>query len=171
MGLSGALRTIPDEPGVVAVVIFCDDAFKYSSSIRKHLPSLFPGKPQQTSLAGPLASILDLARKSSDVLDAKSARTFLETTRNSSLVDVRSLEEYEKQHPQGALNIPLADLAKGEPALLSEDKDTPILTVCKVGERSLHGMLLLKAQGYRNVKSVAGGLDAWLAAGLPTSRT
>jgi cysteine synthase/rhodanese-related sulfurtransferase len=171
MGLAGALRTIPDEPGVVAVVIFCDDAFKYSSSIRKHLPSLFPGKPQQASLAGPLASIIDLARKSGDVLDAQAAHTFLEQTRNSSLVDVRSLEEYEKQHPRGALNIPLAELAKGEPALLSEDKDTQILTVCKVGERSLHGMLLLKAQGYRNVKSVAGGLDAWLVAGLPTSRS
>jgi rhodanese-related sulfurtransferase len=29
-------------------------------------------------------------------------------------------------------------------------------------------MLLLKALGYTHVKSVRGGLDAWLAAGLPT---
>jgi rhodanese-related sulfurtransferase len=41
--------------------------------------------------------------------------------------------------------------------------------VCKVGERSLVGMLLLKASGYQQVKSVRGGLDAWVKAGLPTS--
>jgi rhodanese-related sulfurtransferase len=27
---------------------------------------------------------------------------------------------------------------------------------------------LLKAQGYRDVKSVAGGMGAWVEAGLPT---
>jgi rhodanese-related sulfurtransferase len=40
--------------------------------------------------------------------------------------------------------------------------------MCKVGERSLYGMLLLKAMGYHDVKSVSGGLQAWTAAGLPT---
>jgi rhodanese-related sulfurtransferase len=29
-------------------------------------------------------------------------------------------------------------------------------------------MLILKALGYRDVKSVRGGLDAWVAAELPT---
>jgi rhodanese-related sulfurtransferase len=74
-------------------------------------------------------------------------------------------------HPSGALSVPLADLASGAPTVLPDDKEAPIVTVCKVGERSLHGMLLLKALGYRDVKSVRGGLDAWLAAGLPADES
>lgn len=167
MGLAGALRVIPDEEGVVAVVIFCDDAFKYASSIRKHLPGLFPGKPAPT-LSGPLASILDLARSSPDVLSPEQARQQLEQRPASTLVDVRSLDEYVAKHPDGAISVPLPDVARGEGALLPDDRATPIVTVCKVGERSLHAMLLLKARGYRDVKSIAGGLDAWVAAGLPT---
>ena len=38
----GALRVIKDEPGVVAVVIFCDNIFKYTTSITKHCPQAPP---------------------------------------------------------------------------------------------------------------------------------
>jgi hypothetical protein len=38
MALAGAQKLIPDEPGVVAVVIFPDNVFKYTSSMRKHTP-------------------------------------------------------------------------------------------------------------------------------------
>jgi len=168
LALAGALQKIPDEPGVVAVVVFADDIFKYVSSVRKHLPSLFPGAQQAPSLSGPLAGIVDLARSSPDVIDPAAARAFLEKTPSATLVDVRSLDEYGKQHPEGAFNVPLADLASGAPSVLPDDKDAPIVAVCKVGERSLTGMLLLKARGYKDVKSVRGGLDAWIAAGLPT---
>src|SRR5258708_2564175 len=41
MALCGALKMVPDKPGVVCVVIFPDNAFKYSSSIKKHLPGLY----------------------------------------------------------------------------------------------------------------------------------
>jgi cysteine synthase/rhodanese-related sulfurtransferase len=169
MGLFGALQKIPDEPGVVAVVIFCDDVFKYASSIRKHLPKLFPNQPAQKALGGPLADIVDIARKSPDVIEAPAAKAFLESHPEATLVDVRGLDEYAKLHPEGAFNVPLADIASGAPSVLPDDKNAPILAVCKVGERSLTGMLLLKARGYKDVKSVKGGLDAWVAAGLPTA--
>lgn len=168
MGLYGALQHIPDEPGVVAVVIFCDDVFKYASSMRKHLPQLFPKQPGGATLGGPLAGIVDIARSSPDVIDPAVAKALLERSPGTALVDVRSLDEYAKEHPKGAFNVPLPDVASGAPSVLPEDKNTPIVTVCKVGERSLTGMLLLKARGYKDVKSVRGGLDAWLAAGLPT---
>ena len=49
MALAGALKLVPDEPGVVVVVVFPDNAFKYASSMRKHLPELFAGaKPETT---------------------------------------------------------------------------------------------------------------------------
>jgi cysteine synthase/rhodanese-related sulfurtransferase len=168
MALAGALRLIPDEPGVVCVVIFPDDVFKYSSSIRKHLPRLFPTQAP-AALTGPLSGIVDIARKSPDVIDPEAAHAYLEETPSATLVDVRSLAEYVKRHPAGALNAPLADIASGAPTVLPSDREAPILTVCKIGERSLHAMLLLKAAGYRHVKSVRGGLDAWVNAGLPTA--
>jgi len=168
MALAGALRLVPDEPGVICVVIFPDDVFKYGSSIRKHLPQLFPAQ-QPATLGGPLAGIVDIARKSPDIVDASQAKAFLDATPSASLVDVRSIDEYVAKHPAGAINAPLPDIASGQPTVLPEDKSTPILTVCKIGERSLVGMLLLKAAGYKDVKSVRRGLDAWVGAGLPTS--
>src|SRR6185369_12810210 len=42
MALAGALKLVPDEPGVIAVVIFPDNVFKYASSIARHFPHLAP---------------------------------------------------------------------------------------------------------------------------------
>ncbi len=170
LALHGALQRIPDEPGVVAVVMFPDDVFKYASSIRKHLPALFPSAKAAPTIGGPLAAIVDLARKSPDVISPAEAKAFLEKNPQATLVDVRSTQEYVTQHPEGAVNVPLPDLAAGPGAgnVLPDDKQAPILTVCRIGERSLQGMLLLKALGYHDVKSIRGGLDAWAAAGLPT---
>jgi cysteine synthase/rhodanese-related sulfurtransferase len=168
MALAGALRLVPDEPGVLCVVIFPDDVFKYASSIRRHLPGLFPSQPA-AALAGPLGGIVDIARRSPDVIDPAQAKALLDTTPSATLADVRSLDEYVKGHPEGALNAPLPDIAEGRPTVLPEDRTAPIVTVCKVGERSLHAMLLLKAAGYQYVRSVRGGLDAWVERGLPTA--
>ena len=168
MALHGALQRIPDEPGVVAVVIFSDDVFKYSSSIRKHLPALFPAQKAAQTIGGALGGIVDLARSSPDVIEPVAAKELLDSTPSATLIDVRSLDEYVKSHPAGALNVSLQDLASGVPTVLPGRKDTPLVAVCKIGERSLQGMLLLKALGYRDVKSVRGGLDAWVAADLPT---
>lgn len=167
MALSGALKLVPDEPGVVCVVIFPDSVFKYAASVRKHLPEVFSGtKPAGSALNANLENIVEMARQSPDVIDPVDARALVEHS-GSLLVDVRSPAEFAARRPVGAHNVPLADLAEGYPVGLPEDKSSPIVTVCKVGERSLYGMLLLKALGYDHVKNVRGGLDAWVAAGLP----
>ncbi len=85
------------------------------------------------------------------------------------IIDVRSPEEYAEGHLPAAVNVPLGDLVGGWPSGLPEDHAAPIVTVCKVGERSLHGMVLLKSLGYQHVKSLRGGLNAWVEAGLPTA--
>jgi rhodanese-related sulfurtransferase len=86
------------------------------------------------------------------------------------LIDVRSEDEYAGEHAPRAINVPLPDLAGGYASGLPEDTSAPILTVCKVGERSLYGMLLLKALGHQKVRSIKGGLKAWTAAGLATEK-
>jgi cysteine synthase/rhodanese-related sulfurtransferase len=169
MALAGAFKTIPDEPGAVCVVMFPDNAFKYASSMRAHLPALFAGKnPEPKGVSAHLANIVEFARASPDVIEPQAARALLEHAGAPTVVDVRSIEEYVQEHIEGALSVPLPDLASGAPTVLPEDKHTPLLAVCKVGERSLYGMLLLKALGYQNVKNIRGGLTAWVEAGLPT---
>ncbi|MBM4374972.1 MAG: pyridoxal-phosphate dependent enzyme [Deltaproteobacteria bacterium] len=165
--LAGALRHIPDEPGVVAVVLFADNVYKYMSSVQKHIPELFKGaKPAESGgLPKSLAKVLEFARGSADIVEPADA---VELLPRSTLYDVRNPEEYAAGTVSGAENIPLGTLADGVAVpLLPDDKDAPIVTLCKVGERSLHALVLLKALGYRNVKSVRGGMNAWSSAGLP----
>jgi rhodanese-related sulfurtransferase len=87
------------------------------------------------------------------------------------VVDVRSIDEYAQGHVPGALSVPLPELASGAPTVLPSERSTPIVAVCKVGERSLYGMLLLKALGYQRVKSMRGGLNGWTAANLPVEKS
>lgn len=86
------------------------------------------------------------------------------------MVDVCNGDEFVSGTLRGAINVPLPDIADGYAAgLLPEDKHAPVVTLCKVGERSLHALLLLEALGYRDVRSIKGGINAWREAGLPTT--
>jgi cysteine synthase len=73
MALAGALKLVPDEPGVVCVVVFPDNAFKYASSMRKHLPQLFAGAKPEGGASSHLANIADIARASDDVIEPATA--------------------------------------------------------------------------------------------------
>jgi rhodanese-related sulfurtransferase len=83
------------------------------------------------------------------------------------VIDVRGAEEYEVGHVQGAINIPLADLA----ARLDElPADAPIVTYCnmhhKGTSRGERAAALLTEQGYQ-AAALDGGFPAWRDAGLP----
>jgi len=82
------------------------------------------------------------------------------------LVDVREADEHALGTPAQALRVPRAQL-ESDPAGTAPDHDTELLLICAGGVRSLGAAQALQAQGYRNLASVAGGYQAWLAAGLP----
>jgi len=74
------------------------------------------------------------------------------------VVDVREPYEVALAAFPGALHIPLRQL----PARLAElDPRAPVVTLCHLGQRSLAARELLVAAGFKNVRSVAGGIDAW----------
>jgi len=156
---------VPDEPGAVCVVIFPDNAFKYMSSVKKHLPELFPAATPAAPAAATdvLSSIHMLAQGSPDVIDPGDAQTLVR--QGALLLDVRTPAEFESEHIAEAVNLPLAILSAGPVQGLSRDRTAPVVTICGVGKRSLNAMLLLKAQGYEKVKSVRGGMQAWTAKG------
>jgi molybdopterin/thiamine biosynthesis adenylyltransferase/rhodanese-related sulfurtransferase len=74
------------------------------------------------------------------------------------VVDVREPHELRMASFPGAVHIPLRQL----PARLGElDPHLPLVTLCHTGVRSLKAREILMAAGFNNVRSVAGGIDAW----------
>jgi len=74
------------------------------------------------------------------------------------LIDVRLPWEWELCHLDGAELIPLNEL---DAHLDSLPRDRPIVTYCHAGMRSMAALQLLQAAGFRDVRSLAGGIDAW----------
>jgi len=85
------------------------------------------------------------------------------------LLDVREREEFREGHIDGAISLPRGFLEiRVEESIPA--KDTPIVTCCAGGTRSLIAARTLKEMGYTNVVSMAGGFTAWKNAGLPFSQ-
>jgi cysteine synthase/rhodanese-related sulfurtransferase len=170
LALAGALAAIPDEPGVVAVVMFPDNAYKYLSSFRRHLPDLFPAVDDVPAVpSNPYAAQLEaafaFAKDGPDVIDVQEAGRLLAA--GVPVVDVRNPDEVARVRIADATNVPLPELTAGRTDGLPGDRAAPVVMICAGGTRSLYGLLLLKAQGYQEVKSVDGGMAAWVDAGLP----
>lgn len=74
------------------------------------------------------------------------------------LIDVREPHELEISHIEGARLIPLGQLA----ARLSElDSAQEFVLFCKAGTRSTRALELLVSAGFRKVKNLKGGINAW----------
>jgi NADPH-dependent 2,4-dienoyl-CoA reductase/sulfur reductase-like enzyme/rhodanese-related sulfurtransferase len=77
------------------------------------------------------------------------------------LLDVRNPDEYEQMCiGVGEKLIPLGQLRKRIEELPA-DKNTEIITWCKISLRGYEAARILQAFGYKNVKVLEGGLMAW----------
>ncbi|MBX5443351.1 MAG: rhodanese-like domain-containing protein [Solirubrobacteraceae bacterium] len=79
------------------------------------------------------------------------------------LVDVREQHEWDAGRIPGARHIPLGDLSSQAGTL---DPSAPVVVLCRAGGRSLMAAQALRAAGVE-AYSMAGGMLAWDAAGLP----
>ncbi len=87
----------------------------------------------------------------------------------SILIDVREKPEFHRGHIPGALHL-ARGLLELEIEKRTPDASTPIVIYCGGGNRSALAADNLQRMGYTNVKSIAGGFQAWLEAGLPAWR-
>jgi adenylyltransferase/sulfurtransferase len=79
-------------------------------------------------------------------------------TNHLKLLDVREPHELEISALPNAVNIPLGQLA----ARLSElDSADEMVIFCKSGSRSARGLELLASAGFKKVKNLKGGINAW----------
>lgn len=74
------------------------------------------------------------------------------------LVDVRSKQEYNEGHLDGAINIPLYDLEK-QIEKLPPDKQCAVILYCRSGHRSRQAKEKLEKLGYENIYNLKNGLD------------
>lgn len=99
-------------------------------------------------------------------------------------VDVRSVQEFEAGHPEGAFNIPLLDMGPfgmtPNPHFIEEmaahfAKDAKIIVGCKAGGRSLQAAHLMAQAGFEPPIDQRAGQDGngfepgWRASGLPVA--
>ena len=75
------------------------------------------------------------------------------------LLDVREPWEYQTASLPDSLLMPMGEVASRAHTEL--DPDAPIVVLCHHGARSLSVTMWLRSQGFEQVQSLSGGIDAW----------
>lgn len=88
---------------------------------------------------------------------------FVETGAPHLLVDVRTPQEFNSGYIEGAVNIPLQELAQSADEI---PQDQPVVLYCRSGNRSSSAAKMLASAGYEQVYDLGGVID-WQAQGLP----
>jgi rhodanese-related sulfurtransferase len=104
-------------------------------------------KPDPTSTAAVLTKIT-----------AEQAKEMIDSSTELVVLDVRTQEEYEEGHIEGAILIPDDEIATKAEELLT-DKNATLLVYCRSGRRSALASQLLNELGYTSVYDFGGILD------------
>ena len=107
--------------------------------------------------------IIKAKRKGSEI-SIEETHELLQKKESVFLLDIREKEEIATGYIKGALFLPQGRLEKEIESLLP-GKDVPIVVYCSGGIRSLKAAQVMQEKGYKNVFSMAKGMDGWEAAG------
>ena len=87
------------------------------------------------------------------------------------LLDVREADEYAAGHLCGAIHISRGMLEFKLSAMPTlQPRELNIVLYCKTSGRAALAAVALHDMGYLNVRSIAGGYDAWVAADKPVAK-
>ena len=87
------------------------------------------------------------------------------------VLDVREESEFAAGHIPGAVHASRGMLEfklSATPAL--QPRDLKVVLYCKTSGRAALAAQAMQAMGYLDVRSIAGGFDAWAAAGKPVAK-
>jgi rhodanese-related sulfurtransferase len=82
------------------------------------------------------------------------------------LVDVREQQEHAVERIDGALLFPLSSF---DPSALPSPEGREVVFHCGSGKRSAMAVAQCLKRGFIHTAHMAGGIQAWKAAGLPTA--
>jgi rhodanese-related sulfurtransferase len=93
-------------------------------------------------------------------ISAQELEAMLKTEQPPLVIDVREPFELAYGFIPGSANIPISAVAL---RLEELPRDQVIVTYCHLGERSWNVAQFLARRGFREVKSLRGGIEAWQA--------
>ncbi len=83
------------------------------------------------------------------------------------ILDVRSRDEFAREHIPGSLNIPLDELLSRKDELL--ENHGRIVVSCRSGNRAKNAYQTLEQHGFKNLTLLEGGLQNWKRSNQPTN--
>ncbi len=92
-------------------------------------------------------------------LNVEKLKEKIKNKENITILDVRTGEEYERGHIDGAVNIYIDDLRK---SLNKLDAGSEIIVYCRSGYRAYQAFRILKNMGFKNIKILNGSYLSWL---------
>tara|TARA_B100000745_G_C20148595_1_gene393825 strand:+ start:444 stop:1325 length:882 start_codon:yes stop_codon:yes gene_type:complete len=107
-------------------------------------------------------------------ISPSSAVKRMQSDQNVVVLDVRTLEEYTEIHLEGSLLLPVQELSQQsltEIGLGVNMKNKEIILYDRSGSRSKTAYDIMTSLGYRNLKSVAGGMIHWQEDDYPLTET
>lgn len=108
----------------------------------------------------------------SSQISSLDSQTFSKDTalKDYTLLDIRTIDEFNAGHIKGAKEIDYYQTQVFLDYLDTLDKSKKYLIYCHTGRRTGLALEIFKQKGFKNVSDLAGGYNAWLAAGLPTEK-
>ena len=88
---------------------------------------------------------------------------------DTTVIDVRTPEEFAEGHLAGAVNINVEG-SGFEDAVADLDEDAPVLVYCRTGRRSANAITTMQDLGFTELYDLDGGIVSWTHVGLPTER-
>lgn len=85
------------------------------------------------------------------------------------LIDVSSVQDYEKGHVPGARHLPQSQVDP-DGKELSKARERPVALICKTGQASAQAARKLAKAGFKQVFWLEGGLGAWIEAQMPMAK-
>jgi adenylyltransferase/sulfurtransferase len=93
------------------------------------------------------------------LLSVEELHDWYQTEKAFTLIDVREADEFDEEHLQGAVSIPLMQL---KPDAITVEPNTFIVTFCEKGARSSRAAQMLQKQyPQAGIYSVLGGMNYW----------
>jgi len=89
---------------------------------------------------------------------------------DTTVLDVRLEKEFKEGHILDSLHIPVGAL-ESRIRELDEAKDNALIINCQTGMRSKQAGSILKKHGFNTMYCIDGGMNAWVNANFPVSKS
>jgi rhodanese-related sulfurtransferase len=93
-----------------------------------------------------------------DSVNPRQVWNMIQEKKDFVLLDVRTPSEYRQQRLNDAVFIPLASLRS---RFVELNKEKPIVAFCNYSLRAYEAAIILKHQGFKDVKVLDGGIEMW----------